>query len=148
MSGVKLQLSESLHFLQLSVRCRNSCVQHLRAEAQTANRATLLKVLPADGTSTTLYLAPLVSFLHRQTATEGNKPAGITAADELHCAGALVSVWVCCVRYLEHLLDLLSRQVHVEFVQKLKNLVDAQTAVAVLIGLSERLFQPRRKTTS
>lgn len=58
-----------------------------------------------------------------------------------------MSVWVCCVPYLEHLLDLLSRQVHVEFVQKLKNLVDAQTAVAVLIGLGERLFQPRRKTS-
>lgn len=27
--------------------------------------------------------------------------------------------------YLEHLLDLLSRQVNIEFVQKLKNLADA-----------------------
>lgn len=45
--------------------------------------------------------------------------------------------------YLEHLLDLLSGQVDVEFMQQLEDLTDAQAAVTVLIGLRERLLQPR-----
>ena len=45
--------------------------------------------------------------------------------------------------YLEHLLDLLARQVDVELVQELQDLTDAQGAVAVLIRLRERRLQPR-----
>lgn len=45
-------------------------------------------------------------------------------------------------QYLEHLLDLLSRQVDVELVQELQNLTDAQAAIAILISFSEGLLQP------
>ena len=45
--------------------------------------------------------------------------------------------------YLEHLLDLLARQVDVELVEELQDLTDAQGAVAVLIRLRERRLQPR-----
>lgn len=48
-----------------------------------------------------------------------------------------------CFSYLEHLLDFLPRQVDVELVEELEDLADAQTAVAVLVGLGEGLFQPR-----
>lgn len=44
--------------------------------------------------------------------------------------------------YLEHLFDLLSGQVDIEFVQEVQDLIDAQAAIAVLISLSEGLLQP------
>lgn len=48
-------------------------------------------------------------------------------------------------RHLEHLLDLVARQVDIELVQQMQNLADAQGAVAVLIRLRERLLQPRTR---
>lgn len=51
-------------------------------------------------------------------------------------------MWHRLFLYLEHLLDFLPRQVDIELVEELQDLADAQTAVAVLIGFSEGLFQP------
>lgn len=45
--------------------------------------------------------------------------------------------------YLEHLPDFLLGQVHVELVEQLVNLADAQGAVSVFVSLRERLLQPR-----
>lgn len=48
--------------------------------------------------------------------------------------------------YLEHLPDFLLRQVHVEFVEQLVNLPDAQGAVSVFVSLRESLLQPCEMT--
>lgn len=47
-----------------------------------------------------------------------------------------------CQPHLEHLLHPLPGQVHVQLVQQLQDLSDAQAAVAVLVGLVKRLLQP------
>lgn len=44
---------------------------------------------------------------------------------------------------LKHLLDLPARQIDVQLMEKLVDLVDVQEAVSVLICLLKRLLQPR-----
>lgn len=55
--------------------------------------------------------------------------------------------WPTLFSYLEHLLDLLPRQVDIELVEELQHLADAQAAVAVLIGFREGLFEPPGDTS-
>lgn len=44
---------------------------------------------------------------------------------------------------LKHLLDLPSREVDVELVEELVDLIDVEESIPVLVGLLERLLQPR-----
>lgn len=105
-------------------------------EQSALRRCRVLGELPP-----TIYRRPRRDFPQLQ---RGGFPADTPAAPQCLCSGRHRAGLHLQggPPHLEHLLHPLPGKVHVQLVQQLQNLADAQAPVPILVGFVERLLQP------